>query len=160
MTFLNSSGYMCAVVSNSLDCSQPDSSVPGVLQARILEWVAMPSSRGSSRPRIEPASLACPELASRSFSPAPPGKLLKSNRWTIKTNVLRKQHWNKYTIRGETDHQLRLDAWDGCSGLVHWEDPEGWDGEGGRRGDQDGEDMEIRGWFMSMYGKNHYNIVK
>ena len=28
-----------------------------------------------------------------------------------------------------------------CSGLVHWEDPEGWDGEGGRRGDQDREHM-------------------
>ena len=51
MTFLNSSGYVCAVVSNSLDYSQPDSSVPGVLQARILEWVAMPSSRGSSPPQ-------------------------------------------------------------------------------------------------------------
>ena len=35
----------------------------------------------------------------------------------------------------------RLDAWDGCSGLVHWEDPEGWDREGGGRGDQDGEHM-------------------
>ena len=31
-----------------MDCSPPDSSVHGVLQARILEWVAMPSSRGSS----------------------------------------------------------------------------------------------------------------
>ena len=41
----------------------------------------------------------------------------------------------------ETDHQSRLDAWDKCSGLVHWEDPEGWDGEGGGRGDQDGEHM-------------------
>ena len=29
----------------------------------------------------------------------------------------------------------------GCSGLVHWDDPEGWDGEGGRRGVQDGEHM-------------------
>jgi len=29
----------------------------------------------------------------------------------------------------------------GCSGLVHWDDPEGWDGEGGRRGVQDGEYM-------------------
>ena len=27
----------------------------------------------------------------------------------------------------------------GCSGLVHWVDPEGWDGEGGGRGVQDGE---------------------
>ena len=34
-----------------MDCSLPASSVHGMLQARILEWVAMPSSRGSSRPR-------------------------------------------------------------------------------------------------------------
>ena len=48
----------------------------------------------------------------------------------------------------------------GCSGLVHWDDPEGWDGEGGGAGVQDGEHMYTRGWFMWMYGKNHYNIVK
>ena len=34
-----------------VDCSPPGSSVRGILQARILKWVAMPSSRGSSRPR-------------------------------------------------------------------------------------------------------------
>ena len=34
-----------------MDCSLPVSSVHGVLQATILEWIAMPSSRGSSRPR-------------------------------------------------------------------------------------------------------------
>ena len=44
-------------------------------------------------------------------------------------------------IKGETDHQPRLDAWDKCSGLVHWEDPEGWDGEGGGRWYWDGEHM-------------------
>ena len=33
----------------------------------------------------------------------------------------------------------------GCSGLVHWGDPEGWDGEGGGRGVQDGEHMQIHG---------------
>ena len=33
------------------------------------------------------------------------------------------------------------DAWDKCSGLVHWEDPEGSGGEGGGRGDWDGEYM-------------------
>ena len=48
----------------------------------------------------------------------------------------------------------------GCSGLVHWDDSEGWDGEGRGRGVQDGEHMYTHGWFMSMYGKNHYNIVK
>ena len=34
-----------------MDCSLPGSSVHGILQAKILEWVAMPSSRGSSQPR-------------------------------------------------------------------------------------------------------------
>ena len=43
----------------------------------------------------------------------------------------------------------------GCSGLVHWDDPEGWDGEGGRRGVQDGEHMYTCGGFMSMYAKTN-----
>ena len=45
---------------NPMDCSPPGSSVHGILQARILEWVAMPSSRGSSRPRdrIQVSSIA------------------------------------------------------------------------------------------------------
>ena len=37
---------------------------------------------------------------------------------------------------------------------------EGWDGQGRGRGIQDGEHMYTRGWFMSMYGKTHHNIVK
>ena len=44
-----------------------------------------------------------------------------------------------YIIYGETDHQARWDAEDKCSGLVYWEDPEGSGGEGGGRGDRDGE---------------------
>ena len=48
----------------------------------------------------------------------------------------------------------------GCLGLVQWDDPEGWDGEGGGKGVQHGEHMYTHGWFMSMYGKNHYNTVK
>ena len=41
----------------------------------------------------------------------------------------------------------------GCSGLVHWDGPEGWDGEGGWSEVQDGEHMYTRGGFMSIYGK-------
>ena len=41
----------------------------------------------------------------------------------------------------------------GSSGLVHWDDPEGWDGEGGERGVQDGEHMYTCGGSMSVYGK-------
>ena len=48
----------------------------------------------------------------------------------------------------------------GHSGLVHWDDPEGWDGEGGGSWVQDEEHIYTHGWFMSMYGKNHHNIVK
>ena len=46
-----------------------------------------------------------------------------------------------YTIKGETDHQPRLDAWDKRSYLVLGEDLEGAGEEGGGRGDRDAEDM-------------------
>ena len=42
-----------------------------------------------------------------------------------------------------------------CSGLVHWDDPAGWNGEGGGRGVQDGEHMYTHWGFMSMYGKTN-----
>ena len=43
----------------------------------------------------------------------------------------------------------------GCSGLVHWDDPEVQHGEGGGRGVRDGEHMYTHGEFMSMYGKTN-----
>ena len=43
----------------------------------------------------------------------------------------------------------------GCLGLVHWDDSEGWYGEGSGRGVQDGEHMYTCGGFMSMYGKTN-----
>ena len=42
---------LCPTLHDLMDCSPPGSSVHGVLQGRILEWVSVPSSRGSSRPR-------------------------------------------------------------------------------------------------------------
>ena len=42
---------LCSTLCNPMDCSLPGSSVPGILQARILEWVAISFSKGSSRPR-------------------------------------------------------------------------------------------------------------
>ena len=43
----------------------------------------------------------------------------------------------------------------GSLGLVHWDDPEGWYGEGGGRGVQDGEHVYTRGRCMLMYGKTN-----
>ena len=41
------------------------------------------------------------------------------------------------------------------SRVLNQDDPEGWDGEGGGRGIQDGEHMKTYGGFMSMYGKTN-----
>ena len=43
----------------------------------------------------------------------------------------------------------------GCLGLVHWDDPEGWNGEGGRRRVQDGEHMYTCGGFILIFGKTN-----
>ena len=50
------SRFSCVRLRNPMDHNLPGSSVHGILQARILEWFAMPSSRGPSQP-IEPMSL-------------------------------------------------------------------------------------------------------
>ena len=42
---------LCLTLCDSVDCSLPGSSVHGIFQARILEWVAVSTSRGSTRPR-------------------------------------------------------------------------------------------------------------
>ena len=41
----------CPILCDPMDCSPPGFSIRGIFQARTLEWVALPSSRGSSRPR-------------------------------------------------------------------------------------------------------------
>ena len=47
----------------------------------------------------------------------------------------------------------------GCSGLVHWDDPEGWDGEGGGRGNS-GWGTHVHPWQIHVHvWQNHYNIV-
>ena len=55
----------CPTLCDPMDCSPPDSSVHGILQARIMEWVAMPSSRGSFQPR-DWTHISC--IASRFFT--------------------------------------------------------------------------------------------
>ena len=52
-------------------CSLPDASVQGILQARTVEWVAMPSSSDHPDPGIEPTSLTSPVLAGCFTTSAP-----------------------------------------------------------------------------------------
>ena len=79
----------CSTLRDPMDCSPPDSSVCGILQERILEWIAISSSRGKEywrglpspppgdlpNPGIEPRSLMSPALADRFFTTEPTRKL-------------------------------------------------------------------------------------
>ena len=58
----------CPTLCDPVDCSLPGPPVQGILQARLLEWVVMPFSRGSSRPRSGTQSPGSPALAGRFFS--------------------------------------------------------------------------------------------
>ena len=57
----------CPSLCNPMDCSPPGSSVHGILQARILEWVAMPPPGDLHDPGVEPVSFRSPALAGRFF---------------------------------------------------------------------------------------------
>ena len=61
----------CLTLCNPMDCNPSGSSVDGILQARILEWVAMLCSKGSSHPEIESVS---PALQADSLPTELPGK--------------------------------------------------------------------------------------
>ena len=58
----------CLNLCDPKDCSPPGSSVHGILEARMLEWAAMPSPRGPSQPGIGPASLTSSALAGEFFT--------------------------------------------------------------------------------------------
>ena len=64
----------CPTLSNPMDCGPPGSSVHGILQARVLEWDAIPFSRGSSQPRDWTQS---PALQAVSLPTGPLGKTLE-----------------------------------------------------------------------------------
>ena len=68
----------CLTLCNSMDCSQPGFSVHGILQARILEWVAISSSRESSQAgdQNKTVSPVSPALAGRFFTIKPHRKLI------------------------------------------------------------------------------------
>ena len=59
-TTILSSVAKCVQLFVTLDCSSPGSSVHGIIQASILEWVAIFSSRGSSQPQeLKVSGISC-----------------------------------------------------------------------------------------------------
>ena len=85
----------CSTLCDPMDCSPPDSSVHGILQARILEWVAIPFSRGSSWPRDW---TLVPHISGRFFTV---WATREAHQW-IKSESVKKDgfseelsHWNR-----------------------------------------------------------------
>ena len=75
----------CPTLCDPMDCSPPGSSVHGVPQARILEWVAI-SFGNLPDPRIKTESLAAP-VKSELPTNAPPGKSKSNIRWSLKHRI-------------------------------------------------------------------------
>ena len=72
--------WLCPSLCNPMDCSLPVFSVHGILQARTLEWVAMPFCRGSSRrrDRTDVSQVSC--TAGGLFTTSSPGKPRRRHR--------------------------------------------------------------------------------
>ena len=67
-----------------MDCSPPGSSVHGILQARILEWVAVASSRGSSLEELSPAPLPNWDSDHKPLGPEAQGTWRQTSKgWTV-----------------------------------------------------------------------------
>ena len=71
----------CPTLCNPMNCSLPGSSVHGIFQAGILEWVAISFSRGSSQPRDQ---TWVSHIASRFFTTGPPREKLTLEKETWK----------------------------------------------------------------------------
>ena len=74
---LCSVAQLCLTVCSPMDSSAPGSSLHGIFQARILDWVAISYSGNFPNPGTEPVSLAPPVFAGRFFITAPVGKLIQ-----------------------------------------------------------------------------------
>ena len=88
----------CLTLCDLMDCSLPGSSVHGILQARILAWIALPFSRGSSQPRS-------PTLQVDSLPSEPPGDHIRPRDQCeqgslINQSLHRKQHIQKMMMEG------------------------------------------------------------
>ena len=95
---------LCPTLCQAMDCSPPGSSACGILQARILKWVAMPSSRGSSPPRDRIHISTSPALAGEFFT--------TSSTW---------QTWGRA--------EWRLTSWKSFlqePGVLGWKDKKDW----------------------------------
>ena len=95
---------LCPMLCDPMDCSPPGSSVHGIFQARILEWVAIPFSRGSSRSRGQTW------IGRWFFTTEPPGKPPTPPCWASPSELL-----------ADYTHCLwAVISWKECFGFFSW----------------------------------------
>ena len=91
-----------------MDCSSPGSSVQGIFWARILQWVAISSSRGSSSPRDWSHGSCCVScIADRFFIAEPLGKPTGNNKYYLYLTRLLKRIELKMRIKNETTIEVK-----------------------------------------------------
>ena len=94
----------CLTLCDPMDCSPPGSSVHGILQARILEWVAMLSSRGPSPPGTEPTALSSLALAGRLLTISTVAwEAPRESLWSLKYS---KPQGEAYISPGTNTHEM------------------------------------------------------
>ena len=119
MAILKSKSDSRSFVSDSLqpvDCSLPDSSVHGILQARILEWVAIPFSRGSSQSK-DWTQDCC--IAGRFFSVCPPSWYQMAESPII-NHIVSVDYLAEHEVKSLSCPQLFVTPWTvACTKLLH-----------------------------------------
>ena len=102
---------LCPTLCDPMDCCLPGSSVHGILQARILEWVAMPPPGDFPSPGFEPASLASPVLQVDSLPTEPPGKpqvvYMHTKFWNLASQI-KSQSWGSSVIKWPSTRPIYL----------------------------------------------------
>jgi len=179
----------CPTLCDPIDGSPPGSAIPGILQARTLEWVAS-SFSNAWKWKVKVKSLSRVRLLATPWTATYQAPLSmgfsRQEYWsgvplpsliTLYTRQ-QKRHWCINSLldsvgEGEggmiwengieiciisymkrvTSPGLMHDT--GCLGVVHWDNPEGWYGEGGGRRVQDGKHMYTCGRFILIYGKTN-----
>ena len=117
----------CPALCDPMDCSLPGSSVHGILQARILEPVALPSSRGPSWPRNQTPISCSSYSAGRFFTAEPPGNPFKLYTWGLNTTICLEiikswlwQYWAYLVAQLVKNMPAMWETWVRSLG---WEDP-------------------------------------
>ena len=122
----------------------PSKEIPGLISFR-MDWLDLLSGQGTLKSLLQHHSSKASILRRSAFFMVQLSHLYTTaGKTTTLTRRTLVSCWSSSVKRAFTNRspvQVRCMRLGWCSGLVHWDDPEGWDGEGGGREVQDGEHM-------------------